>query len=220
MRYVYCPFCDNIQEQVGFRPMTFNCLRCGAEGNWYNGREAYGIDRGFIAWSMTASTIEYWTQIVNSYAKTAELLIVVWYKFALKSYKFSSTVLERITAAIIEETLKPEPDPIEIARLQALLTLCVSVVSLLKGQITKYLKKLEQLFQALTTIPFAMLIEIQAEVFDELSGESPGDVQENFAEMVLQALSNANSALNGKLVEATAVIGALYGTLQGISTQI
>lgn len=220
MRYVYCPFCDNIQEQVGFRPMTFNCLRCGAEGNWYNGREAYGIDRGFIAWSMTASTIEYWTQIVNSYAKTAELLIVVWYKFALKSYKFSSTVLERITAAIIEETLKPEPNPIEIARLQALLTLCVSVVSLLKGQITKYLKKLEQLFQALTTIPFAMLIEIQAEVFDELSGESPGDVQENFAEMVLQALSNANSALNGKLVEATAVIGALYATLQGISTQI
>lgn len=220
MRYVYCPFCDNIQEQVGFRPMTFNCLRCGAEGNWYNGREAYGIDRGFIAWSMTASTVEYWTQIVSSYAKIAESLIVAWYKFALKTYKFSSTVLERITVAIIEETLKPEPDPIEIARLQALLTLCVSVISLLKGQITKYLKKLEQLFQALTTIPFAMLLEIQAEVFDELSGESPGDVQENFAEMVLQALSNANSALNGKLLEATAVIGAFYATLQGISTQI
>lgn len=220
MRYVYCPFCDNIQEQVGFRPMTFNCLRCGAEGNWYNGREAYGIDRGFIAWSMTDSTIEYWTQIVDSYAKTAELLIVAWYKFALKTYKFGSTVLERITTAIIEETLKPEPDPIEIARLQALLALCISVITVLQEQIVKYLRKLEQLFQVLTTIPFAMLLEIEAEVFDELSGATPGDVQENFAEMILQALRKASSILNFKLVEATAVIAAFYATLQGISTQI
>lgn len=220
MRYVYCPFCDNIQEQVGFRPMTFNCLRCGSEGNWYNGREAYGIDRGFIAWSMTASTVDYWSQIVDSYARIAESLIVAWYKFALKSYKFGLTVLEKIIAAILEESLKPEPDPLEIARLQALLTLCISVITVLQEQMVKYLRKLEQLFQALTTIPFAMLAEIEAEVFDELSGATPGDVQENFAEMILQALKNASSVLNGKLVEATAVIGALYGTLQGISTQI
>lgn len=220
MRYVYCPFCDNIQEQVGFRPMTFNCLRCGAEGNWYNGREAYGIDRGFIAWSMTASTIEYWTQIVDSYARIAESLIVAWYKFALKTYEFGSTVLERITTAIIEEASELKPDPFEIARLQALLALCISVIIVLQEQIVKYLRKLEQLYQVMTTIPFVMLLEIEAEVFDELSGATPGDVQENFAEMILQALKNANSVLNDKLLEATAVIGALYGTLQGISTQI
>lgn len=190
MRYVYCPFCDNIQEQVGFRPMTFNCLCCGAEGNWYNGKEAFGIDRGFIAWKKTDSTIEYWARRSRSYRNTckyAEKAVDQVFKVAVATFgNTAEFITQKIELA--ERTQTPEA----AAAILVLKTLQAMLDSNGKAMLktgAKYLGKVSLRATVVRTIPFTMLDIVEADAQAELSGQSSGEVEGDNAQFIENTLA-------------------------------
>lgn len=191
MRYVYCPFCDNIQEQVGFRPMTFNCLSCGSEGNWYNGREAFGIDRGFIAWKKTYSTIGYWDRRSFSYrntCKNAEEVVGLEFKAAVAIF---GNAAEFITKKI-ELAERTPPTPETAAAILVLKTLQAMLNSNGKAMLktgAEYLGKVSLRATVVCTIPFTMLDIVESDAQAELSGQSSGEVEGDNAQFIENTLA-------------------------------
>lgn len=215
MRYVYCPFCDNIQEQVGFRPMTFNCLSCGSEGNWYNGREVLGIDRGFIAWKRTDSTIQYWSRRSRSYrnaCKSAEKAVDQVFKAAVATF---GTAAEFITKKI--ELAERTPTPEAAAAILVLKTLQAMLDANGKAMLktgAKYLGKVSLRATVVCTIPFTMIAIVESDAQAELSGQSSGEVAGDNAEFIENTLEHhtqecvLDSGIGVALLTAFIKIGA------------
>lgn len=55
MKTVQCPYCSVNFETIGFRPIKFKCVQCGADAEWYAGF-AGGEPRGLISWNANGST--------------------------------------------------------------------------------------------------------------------------------------------------------------------
>ena len=55
MKTVQCPYCSVNFETIGFRPINFKCVQCGADAEWYAGF-AGGEPRGLISWNANGST--------------------------------------------------------------------------------------------------------------------------------------------------------------------
>lgn len=66
MKTVQCPYCSVNFETIGFRPINFKCVQCGADAEWYAGF-AGGEPRGLISWNANGSTHSW---LYNRYMNT------------------------------------------------------------------------------------------------------------------------------------------------------
>lgn len=194
MRAVYCPFCDNIQNQVGFRPMTFFCENCGSEGDWWNGREI-GIDRGLIAWFITDDTLRFWADILIDAFQIVEMLFKQFEGFVKAFIDEVRAANRAIIARIEEEASKLEPD-------QEVIDTCKMLIEELRALVKAVLEYVQLTTElandkADQVIKFVenSLYQLELDHQQDLSGEDAGDVAGSGAEMIMFSVdSGANAA--------------------------
>lgn len=120
MKTVQCPYCSINFETMPFRPMSFQCVRCGSDAEWYSGY-VDGESRGLIAWSANDST-QAWlcNEYMNPLMQQLEQLESRIQMEFLLLIKDAQDVAELIMAAIallterlavLEERLAVEADP-------------------------------------------------------------------------------------------------------------
>lgn len=219
MRAVYCPFCDNIQSQVGFRPMTFFCENCGSEGDWWNGREI-GIDRGLIAWSITDDTLRFWVDILIDAFQIVKMLFNQFegiVKAFINEVRAANTA---IIARILEEASKLEPD-------QEVIDTCNMLLDELKALVQAVYEYVELTTEQANdetdqVIDFVgnALSQLELDHQQDLSGEDAGDVAGSGAEMIMFSVDSGANAVAGIYANANGMMVAFISMVADIVSRI
>lgn len=120
MKTVQCPYCSVNFETMPFRPMIFQCVRCGSDAEWYSG-SVDGELRGLIAWSANDSTQAWlYNEYIDPLMQQLEQLESRIQMDFLLLINDAQDVAELIMAAIalltdqlavLEEMLAVEEDP-------------------------------------------------------------------------------------------------------------
>lgn len=219
MRAVYCPFCDNIQNQVGFRPMTFFCENCGSEGNWWNGREI-GIDRGLIAWSITDDTLRFWGDILIDAFQIVEMLFNQFEGLVKAFVEQVRLAIAAINARILEEASKLEPD-------QEVIDTCRMLIEELRAlvqAVLEYVQLTVELANDKTdqVIDFVdnALSQLELDHQEDLSGEDAGDVAGSGAEMIIFSVDSGANAVAGVYSDGNGMMAAFISMVANIVSRI
>lgn len=219
MRAVYCPFCDNVQNQVGFRPMTFFCENCGSEGDWWNGREI-GIDRGLIAWSITDDTMRYYADILMDAFQIVEELFKQFEGLAEAFIAQVRIVNALIQQRAIEESEKLEPDSgvYEIlnqllAELRELVKAVAEYVQLVTEQAND---DTDMVIEYVENTLYQLMVEHQ----QDLSGEDAGDVMGSGAEILIYAINSGANQVAWIYTTANGMMVTFISMVAEIASQI
>lgn len=219
MRAVYCPFCDNIQNQVGFRPMTFFCENCGSEGDWWNGREI-GIDRGLIAWSITDDTLRFWGDILIDAFQIVEMLFNQFegiVKAFINEVRAASTA---IIARILEEASKLEPDQEVIDTCNMLLDELKALVQAVYEYVELTMEQANDKTDQVINFVDNALSQLELDHQQDLSGEDAGDVAGSGAEMIMFSVDSGANAVAGIYANANGMMVAFISMVADIVSRI
>ena len=219
MRAVYCPFCDNIQNQVGFRPMTFFCENCGSEGDWWNGREI-GIDRGLIAWSITDDTLRFWADILQDAFQIVEMLFNQFeglLKAFIEQVRLANAA---INERILEEASKLEPD-------QEVIDTCKMLIEELRALVQAVLEYVQltvelandKTDQVINFVDNA-LYQLELDHQEDLSGEDAGDVAGSGAEMIIFSVDSGANAVAGVYSDGNGMMAVFISMVANIVSKI
>lgn len=219
MRAVYCPFCDNIQSQVGFRPMTFFCENCGSEGDWWNGREI-GIDRGLIAWSITDDTLRFWGDILQDAFQIVDMLFEQFEGLLKAFIEQVRLAVAAINARILEEAAKLEPD-------QEVIDTCKMLFEELRAlvqAVLEYVQLTVELANDKTdqVIDFVdnALSQLELDHQEDLSGEDAGDVAGSGAEMIIFSVDSGANMVASVYSNGNGTMAAFISMVANIVSRI
>lgn len=219
MRAVYCPFCDNIQSQVGFRPMTFFCENCGSEGDWWNGREI-GIDRGLIAWSITDDTLRFWGDILVDAFQIVEMLFNQFegiVKAFINEVRAANTA---IIARILEEASKLEPDQEVIDTCNMLLDELKALVQAVYEYVELTMELANDKTDQVINFVENSLYQLELDHQQDLSGEDAGDVAGSGAEMLMFSVDSGANAVAHVYADANGMMVAFISMVADIVSRI
>jgi hypothetical protein len=219
MRAVYCPFCDNIQNQVGFRPMTFFCENCGSEGDWWNGREI-GIDRGLIAWFITDDTLRFWADIFMDAFQIVETLFNQFEGLVKAFIDQVRLAIAAIKERILEESYKLEPD-------QEVIDICKMLIEELRALVQAVLEyvqlttelandKTDQVINFVENALYQLMLDHQ----EDLSGEDAGDVAGSGAEMLMFSVDSGANAVAGVYADGNGMMVGFISMVAEIVSRI
>ena len=120
MKTVQCPYCSINFETIPFRPMSFQCVRCGSDAEWYSGY-VDGESRGLIAWSANDSTQawlydQYMDPLMQQLQQLESRIQMEFYSLRRDALDVAELIINAIALlterlATLEERLAVETDP-------------------------------------------------------------------------------------------------------------
>lgn len=155
MKTVQCPYCSANFETIGFRPVNFQCFRCGADAEWYSG-SFDGESRGLIAWSANDSTQswlynKYMNPLMQQLQQLEPRIQMDFYLLRINAQDVAELIMDAIALlteqlAVLEGRLAAETDPTARAEILQQIEVVVKKIAVdeqLMAQIEKIIITIE-----------------------------------------------------------------------------
>lgn len=224
MKTVQCPYCSTNFETIGFRPVNFQCFRCGADAEWYSG-SFDGESRGLIAWSANDSTQswlygQYMSPIMQQMSQLEYDIQMDFYLLRINAQDVAAVIME-VIASLTEQLeelyiiLNEATDPTyraeilqqievivkKIAVNQKLMVQIENIIVTIKITGSQLLVYMEQLKLAAEDSFYQIIYDITASNQANLPSDSATDeystdeVWRDFTEEIIQGIDDINRQL-------------------------